>query len=133
MASSAGERQGADGSFDGVVVDLDPAAIQEQGEPIPAREGVADGLCQLGLPAESFQLGAPPGFEGVDHGAALLLSGRPASLGLLAADVGLDGVLGLDPPQRLGRDRRRTPPVTLSITHSLILGAELDVGRSHAA
>jgi hypothetical protein len=63
----ARQRQGADGAFDGVVVDLDATVGEEQGQARPARQGVADGLGQLGLLADGLQPGAQPGLQGLDQ------------------------------------------------------------------
>ena len=41
------QRQRPDGALDGVVVDLDPAVVEEQGEPLPAGERIADRLGQF--------------------------------------------------------------------------------------
>lgn len=42
-------RDRADGSFDGVVVELDAAIVEKPGEALPARQGVTDGLGELAL------------------------------------------------------------------------------------
>lgn len=47
------QRDRADGPFDGVVVELDAAVVEEPGEALPARQGVADGLGELALLAIS--------------------------------------------------------------------------------
>ena len=41
------ERDGADGAFDGVVVELDAAIIDEARQAFPARQSVADGFGEL--------------------------------------------------------------------------------------
>lgn len=45
---SAIERNRTDQAFDRVTVDLDAAVVKEAGEALPAREGVADRLGELG-------------------------------------------------------------------------------------
>ena len=57
------QRERPDGAFDDVVVDLDAAVVEEAGEALPARQGVADRLGELGLLADQLELGAQPGFE----------------------------------------------------------------------
>ncbi len=52
----AGERQGSNGALDGVVVDLDPAVVEEKGQARPAGQRIADGLgpapcCARGSPS----------------------------------------------------------------------------------
>ena len=85
----AGERQGADRALDGVVVDLDPAVVEEEGQAWPAGQRVADGFGQLGLLADGVELGAEPGLQVLDDRTALLQARRTAGLGILAADLGL--------------------------------------------
>lgn len=60
------EGQRPDGPLDGVVVELDAAIIQEQGQARPARQRVADRLGQFGLLTDCLQTGAQPGLQGVD-------------------------------------------------------------------
>ena len=102
----ASQRQGPDGALDGVVVDLDAAVSQEQGQTRPARQGVADGFGQLGLLADGRQLGAQPGLQLFDQRLALLQPDRAARLGIKTADLRLDGIERLDPLQGLRRDGR---------------------------
>ena len=46
------KRDGTDRAFDGVVVELDAAIIDEARQPFPARQGVPDGLGKLALLAD---------------------------------------------------------------------------------
>ena len=60
------QRDRSDAALDDVGVDLDAAVVEEAGEPVPAREGIADRLGELGLLADQGELGAQPGLEFVD-------------------------------------------------------------------
>lgn len=51
-----GQGQRADGSLDDVVVELDAPVIEEEAEPRPARERVADRFGELGLLADQGEL-----------------------------------------------------------------------------
>lgn len=88
----AGEHDRPDGPLDGVGVDLDSAVVDEPAQPVPAGEDVADCFGELGLLADPLQLVSEPGLEGVEDRSAVLLSGRAAFIGRLAADAGLDAV-----------------------------------------
>lgn len=46
------EGQGSDRSLDGVGIQLDTAVVEEQRQPGPASERVADGICKLALGAD---------------------------------------------------------------------------------
>ena len=50
------ERDRADRSLDGVVVELDAAVVDESRQPFPARQGVADGLGKLALLTDQAKL-----------------------------------------------------------------------------
>ena len=63
----AGERDRADGALDHVGVDLDATVVEEQAEPGPAGERVADRLGELALLADEGELLAQPGFEEFDE------------------------------------------------------------------
>lgn len=80
----AGERQGPDGALDDVVVELDAAVAQEEGEACPARERVAYCLSELGLLADSFELGAQPRLQFVDESPASRLSSGETGVAVLA-------------------------------------------------
>ena len=85
-----GER--ADGALDHVVVDFDPAVIEEQSKPCPARQRVADRLGELGLLADQRQFLAQPWLKRFNQRPAALLPRGPAFLGGAAADVAFDAV-----------------------------------------
>jgi hypothetical protein len=86
------ERDRADRAFNGVVVELDAAVIEEARQAFPARQGVADGLGQFALLADQAKLGAEPGLERVNQRAASLLSGGATLVCTAAADGFLDDV-----------------------------------------
>jgi hypothetical protein len=69
-------------------------------------EAVGDRLADLSLARDPLVLDAQPSLE-LDHqGPRPLLSDRQALLGRLAVDLALDREQLIDPPYRLGRDRR---------------------------
>src|SRR6266702_7336199 len=75
------QRKGTDAAFDDVVVDLDTAVLEEQAQPLPARERVADRRGELGLLADELKLAAQPRFEVFDQRPAALLAGRTTLVG----------------------------------------------------
>lgn len=100
--------QGSDGALDDVVVQLDAAVVEEQGQPLPARERIADRLGQLGLLADQSQLLAQPWLHGLDDRPALLLARNPALIRGSAADRSLEAIELGDALQGLAGDRRGT-------------------------
>src|SRR5882762_9645914 len=103
----SGQCKGTDAALDDVIVDLDAAVVEEQAQPLPARERVADRRGELGLLADELELGAQPGFESFDQRPAALLADRTPLLGGTATDLGLDPIERCNARQRLGGDRRR--------------------------
>ena len=74
------ECDGADGAFDGVVVELDAAVIDEARQALPARQGVADGLGEFALLADQAEFCSQPRLQRVDERPAFLLpDGRRSS------------------------------------------------------
>lgn len=61
------ERDGADGSFDGIVIDLDTAVGQEQGQAVPVFGDVFEGLSEGGFGGYAGAVGCEPGLEVVDN------------------------------------------------------------------
>src|SRR5690349_20953307 len=84
------QSQWPDGPFDRIVIDLDTTVVEEQAQPIPSREGIADRLGEFGLLADQCELLAQPRLECRDQRPAVLLTDGAALLGGLAADVALD-------------------------------------------
>lgn len=76
------QSQRADGALNDIVVQLDAAVVEEQGKALPAREGVADRLGELGLLADQRQLRPQPWLEDVDDRPALLLRAARRSSGV---------------------------------------------------
>src|SRR3712207_6899938 len=56
-----------DGSLDDVRVQLEPAVLEEQHQPLPMPQGVADRLGQAGLARDPRQLGRKPAVQSVDR------------------------------------------------------------------
>ena len=100
-----------DGSLDDVRVQLEPAVLEEQRQPRPVAQGVADGPGEGGAPGDPPQLGREPGMQGLNNRLAALLPACPSLIGRAAADLGLDPVELADPAQRLLRQRRARGPV----------------------
>jgi hypothetical protein len=99
------EGQRADGAFDGIGVDLDATVIKEETKPGPAREGIADCLCELCFLADQRELFAQPRLERLDQRSGALLTDSAAFLGRATADLGFDPIECGDPCERLARDR----------------------------
>ena len=68
------ERNGSDGAFDDIGVDLDAAVVDKAGQALPARERIADRLGELGLLADERQLFAQPGLQRVEDRPGFLLA-----------------------------------------------------------
>ncbi len=100
-----GDGDAAQGAFGGVVVDADAAVGGVKGQIFPAAERIVDGLGEIGLGGEAPALFLKIALELGQQRAGLFLAGRGAAFGVLAIDVGLDGVEFADPAQRLLSDR----------------------------
>ena len=103
-----GKRDGADGAFDGIVVELDATIVDEARQTFPARQGVADGFGEFALLTDQSKFCPQPRFEGVEKGAAFLLSDGATFVGTAATDVFLDGVERGDMLERFAGNRRRS-------------------------
>jgi hypothetical protein len=82
-------------------VELDPAVLEEQRQPVPVPQGVADRFRQAGPARDPLQLGRQPGVQRLDGRLAALLPDRTPLLGRAAADLGLDRVELANPAQCL--------------------------------
>ena len=67
------ERDGTDGAFDSVVVDLDAAIVDEARQAFPARQGVTDGFGELALLTDQTKFCPQPRFKGIDEWSTFLL------------------------------------------------------------
>ncbi len=56
----------ADAAFDGIVVDLDAAVGQEQGQAVPVFGDVFEGFAERGLGGDAGTVGGLPSLECVD-------------------------------------------------------------------
>lgn len=99
------ESQETDGALDHVRVDLDPSIAEEQAQPGPAAQGIADRLGQLALLADRPKFIAQPRLQRLQYRAAARLPCGAALLGRAAADLGLDTVEPRDARQGLHGDR----------------------------
>ena len=83
---------GADGAFDGVVVDLDAAIVEEAAKAVAVFSDVGERFAQWGLRRGLGAVVRQPVIEtGEDRGGAILPDGQSGG-GVAAADLGLDGV-----------------------------------------
>ena len=62
------ERDGADGAFDGIVVELDAAIVDEARQAFPARQGVADGFGEFALLTDQSKFCPQPRFKASTSG-----------------------------------------------------------------
>jgi hypothetical protein len=90
-----------DRPLDDVRVQLEPAVLEEQHQPRPVAQGVADRRGEGGAPGDPPQLDREPGVQGLDHRLAALLPDRASLLGGTATDLRLHFVELADPAQRL--------------------------------
>lgn len=92
-------------ALDDVGVELDAAIVEEEAEPGPAGEHIADRFRQLALMADEGELLAQPWLEGVGDGTAAGVANRRPLLGRAAADLALNLVFAIEPrATQLGRD-----------------------------
>jgi hypothetical protein len=101
------ESERADGTLDRIGIDLDTSVFEEEAEPGPAREGIADRLGELGFLADERELFAEPWLERLDERSGAFLTDGAALVGRAAMDLGLDPIERRDPCQGFGCDRRR--------------------------
>ena len=86
---------------------LDAAVVEEAGEPVPARERVADRRGDGRLAGDGGELGFQPQTQSIDERLATPLPRLAAFVGGQAANIGFDGIQRSDADQRLGGDRCR--------------------------
>jgi len=86
------EGQRADRALDGIVVEIDTTIIQEQPEPVPTGERVADRLAKLTFGADLTVAGIKIKAQIVDDHLATIAAGGASVFGGGAADLGLDGI-----------------------------------------
>ena len=126
----------ANGTLDGVRVDLDPAVVEEPGQALLTRQRIADRLGELALLADERELGAQPRLEvGEDWARALLPSGA-AFLRIATANVLLDRIQRGDALERLAVTiaafaSRQIQTLVPSISSSIEWGRE--IARSEGA
>jgi hypothetical protein len=100
------QRDRTDGAFDGVVVELNAAIIDEARQALPTRERITDGVGEFALLADQTELCAQPPLECLGKRQAFLVANEATLLGAAAAYILLDGVQFGDALQRLARNRR---------------------------
>src|SRR3990167_3946420 len=76
---------GSDGPLDDVGVHFDAAIMQEEAQPLPSGERVADRLGELALLADALELGLYPGPQGLGQRQAVLLAHTPPLVSRAAA------------------------------------------------
>ena len=92
-------------ALDGVGIQLDPAIGQEDAQPVPVAQHVADRLGHRHLAGDTRQLLVQVDLERVDLGPAPVLTDRAPSVGRLAPDRVLDAVQLGNAPEHLAGDR----------------------------
>ena len=102
----AAERNGPDGTFDGVVIKLDAAVIEEPAKRSPAGEGVSDRIRNATAGWETGELGLEPDLHRGDQRQRPATTYASACLGGLAPDARLDRIELADAPERFGGDGR---------------------------
>ena len=96
------EGKRADGTLDGVVVEIDPAIIEEAREAIPAFEGIADRFAELGFGADLTAAGFEELVKVINDGAAALVADMATITCGETADLVFDGVERSDALQDFG-------------------------------
>ena len=81
-----------DRPLDDVRIQLEPAVVEEQRQPLPVAQGVADRFGERGFARHAVELGGEPAVQGVHDRLAPLLPDRTPLLGGAATDLGLDPV-----------------------------------------
>lgn len=64
------ERDGTDGAFDGIVVELDTTIVDKARQAFPARQGVADSFGEFALLTDQAKFCPQPRLKGIDEGPA---------------------------------------------------------------
>jgi hypothetical protein len=67
------ERDGADGAFDGVVIELDATIVDKACQALPARQGVPDCVGEFALLTDKAKFFPQPWFKGIDQRLTFLL------------------------------------------------------------
>src|SRR5215218_8791242 len=102
------QRDRADGTLDGIVVELDAAIVDKARQALPARQCVSDGLGELALLTDQAEFGAQPRFECIDQQSAFLLADIASLVGGTAAALLRDRIEPGHMLERFAGDRRRT-------------------------
>src|SRR3546814_11236432 len=89
-----------------VVVDVDPAIVEEPDEPGPVAQRIVDRLEGRRAAEHAPALGVEPAMQLVDDRPGSRLADGKALFGHVAIDLALDAVEQSDPVQRFGGDRR---------------------------
>jgi hypothetical protein len=103
----AANRDAADRAFGDVVVDLQPAIIEEPRERSPALAAIGDGLGHLGLGREASQGVVEGGAQRLDQRRRSLQPAASSDVWWCPSDLFLDPVEGGDTRQQVGSERRR--------------------------
>ena len=113
MRVLASECDDAQRSFGGVVVDLQMSVVDEAGERVPSREGVADRRRGVGLGGELRECRFEPGLHAVEQRSCPGLTDGLPDLRRASPDLGFDGIERGDALDRLGCDGRSVRDVDL--------------------
>ena len=96
-----------DRALDGIGVDFDAPICEEQAEPLPVTQRIADRFGEGRFGRDAPELGFEPAVHRVDQRSALRLADAGPFIGRAAADARLDLIEFGDPLQRLGGNWRR--------------------------
>src|SRR5512146_2987607 len=93
----AAERDRPDGALDWVIVDVDPAVIEEATQRRPTGQSIANGLGQGAAGRDARKSLLEPGLHSLDDWLAFNLAHQPALFSGTAPDAFFDAIEGSDP------------------------------------
>src|ERR1700758_4532611 len=102
----ATKRDGADRTFDRIVVEVDTAIVQETAEGWPAGKGVTDRFGEATAARDATKLHLEPGLYRLDEGARLGIAHGSALFSSMSPNGLLDCIKLADPAQGFSGDRR---------------------------
>ena len=104
VLATKGDR--ANGTLDGVVVEIDTAVIEEQAEGRPAGKGITDGVGKGAAGGDTGEFGLEELLQHTHQGPGALIANMLALFAGLATDGRLDGIEFTDASQRFLCNRR---------------------------
>src|SRR4029077_6667789 len=101
----AAKRDGADRTFDRIVVEVDTAIVQETAEGWPAGKGVTDRFGEATAARDATKLHLEPGLYRLDEGSRLGIAHGSALFSSMSPNGLLDCIKLADPAQGFSGDR----------------------------